>query len=155
MEDDVEFVELVKKLFYDGFKYHTIVNLLKKFMGVDISVRTLKRYFQKLNLRRKGLNFDENRVRRLISEITQEPTGMLRGYRAVWQILRSVYHIQIPRISVEILLREIDPQSSCMRQSRRLNRRRYNSHGPNFVWHVDGKASSVVLSLWTSLLILY
>ena len=26
MEDDVEFVQLVKKLFYDGFKYHTIIN---------------------------------------------------------------------------------------------------------------------------------
>ena len=63
MEDDVEFVQLVKKLFYDGFKYHTIINSLKKFMGMDISVSTLKRYFQKLNLRRKGINFDENRVR--------------------------------------------------------------------------------------------
>ena len=57
MEDDVEFVELVKKLFYDGLKYHTVINLLKKFMGVDISVRTLKRYFWKLNLRRRGLNY--------------------------------------------------------------------------------------------------
>ena len=33
MEDDVEFVEIVRKLFYDGFKYHTIINLLKKSWG--------------------------------------------------------------------------------------------------------------------------
>ena len=33
MEDDVEFVELVKKLFYDGFKYHTIINFLIKIHG--------------------------------------------------------------------------------------------------------------------------
>ena len=52
---------------------------------------------------------------------------------------------------MEVLLREIDQQSSYMRKSRRLNRRWYNSHGTNFVWHVDGKRS-VVLLLQTSLL---
>ena len=31
MEDDVEFFELVNKLFYDSFK--TIINLLSKFIG--------------------------------------------------------------------------------------------------------------------------
>ena len=57
MEDDVEFVELVKKLFYDGFKYHTIVNLLKKFMGVDISVCTLKKILSGAEPETEGTKF--------------------------------------------------------------------------------------------------
>ena len=64
--------------------------------------------------------------------------GILRGYRAVWHSLRLNHHIHVPRHKVASILRELNPEATEQRRSRRLSRRRYLSYGPNFCWHVDG-----------------
>lgn len=44
----------------------------------------------------------------------------------------------IPRCVVSKLLRELDPEGTEFRKSRRLKRREYSNPGPNFAWHIDG-----------------
>ena len=46
--------------------------------------------------------------------------------------------LQVPRESIRIIVKELDPEGVNLRRSRTLRRRTYHSPGPNFVWHVDG-----------------
>ena len=45
---------------------------------------------------------------------------MLRGYRSMWNKLRTTYNIIVPRDSVMEILRELDPLRSNERRSRKL-----------------------------------
>ena len=63
---------------------------------------------------------------------------MLRGYRSMWNKLRTTYNIIAPRDSVMEILREVDSLRSNERRFRNLDRRYYHSNGPNETWHVDG-----------------
>ena len=72
-----------------------------------------------------------------------EVRGMLNGpdcvsgYRHVWHSLQLKGH-QVPRPVVELLLRELDPDSCQQRREHKLKRRQYHNPGPNAVWHADG-----------------
>lgn len=44
----------------------------------------------------------------------------------------------MPRALVAAILREVDPQGTQLRKSRRLKRRVYRNPGPNYAWHIDG-----------------
>ena len=46
--------------------------------------------------------------------------------------------IRVPRVVVQELLREIDPEGTELRRAHRLRRRRYHNPGPNYAWHCDG-----------------
>ena len=63
--------------------------------------------------------------------------GSSNGYRYVWHILRRE-GIQIPRIRVQQLLREIDPEGSELRRRHRLKRQVNVNQGPDYAWHLDG-----------------
>jgi len=52
--------------------------------------------------------------------------------------LRTTYKINITRDRVMIMLKELDPEGTERRKSRRLNRRVYRCPGPDAVWHLDG-----------------
>ena len=56
----------------------------------------------------------------------------------MWNKLRTRYNITVPRDTVMRLLKEVDPVQSAYRKARKLQRRIYNSPGPNAAWHVDG-----------------
>ena len=56
----------------------------------------------------------------------------------MWNKLRTTYGVVIPRDAVMEILREIDPEGTAKRKRRRLDRRTYNSQGPNWAWHTDG-----------------
>ena len=56
----------------------------------------------------------------------------------MWNHLKRSYGIKVKRDTVMEILREIDPLGTALRRTRRLNRRRYSSPGPNFCWHFDG-----------------
>ena len=77
-------------------------------------------------------------VRGHIQEEVEASAGYLRGYRSIWHTLRHRHNVQVPRRIVALLLHDIDPEQSAVRRSRRLTRRSYLAHGPNFSWHVDG-----------------
>ena len=46
--------------------------------------------------------------------------------------------IRVPRMFVQISLKEIDPHDCELRKKRGLKRRQYSNPGPNFAWHIDG-----------------
>ncbi|XP_046840005.1 uncharacterized protein LOC124434166 [Xenia sp. Carnegie-2017] len=63
--------------------------------------------------------------------------GSLQGYRSVLHTLR-LNGIQVPRVAVQEILREICPEGTERRRAHRLKRREYRNPGPNYAWHCDG-----------------
>ena len=127
---------IITNYFEKGYHYEKIIIFLSKFHGINISLRTLKRRLQSYGLSRKGMNVDEELVRRRMQQELDGP-GCLYGYRAMWHTLK-LDGIFVPRSVVEQLLKEMDPEGCSSRRGRRLTRRNYVSTGPNYCWHIDG-----------------
>ena len=75
-------------------------------------------------------------VRKRIEEIIDGP-GSMGGYRTVWHTL-ELEGLRVPRIVVQEIIRELDPEGTELRKSHCLKRRQYHNPGPNYAWHVDG-----------------
>lgn len=75
-------------------------------------------------------------VRQRISEIINGP-GSSGGYRTVWHTL-EMEGLRVPRIIVQDMLKELDPEGTLLRKAHRLKRRSYHNLGPNDTWHMDG-----------------
>ena len=131
---DVE--EKIEYLFYKGYTYEEIVGLLSVEYGTQISLSTLKRKLKDMNLSRKNVTFDINFVRQVIEELLDGPNCCV-GYRSVWHCLK-LRGIIVPRLVIQQLMQEIDPEGVQARKAHRLQRRQYHSPGPNSVWHADG-----------------
>ena len=101
-------------------------------------MRTLKRRLGAYGLKKKKCVVDIARVRDLV-KFEMVHAGAQSGYCSIWHALRHVHNIHPPRKMVADILRELDPEASKARKSRRLRRRKYLSPGPNCCWHVDGK----------------
>ena len=134
---DIELKGLIEHYFHLGYTNEVIIEFLLVQHGVKISLATLKRRLQDYGLRRRGVEIPDEQLRDIIQNEISGP-GILRGYRAVWHSLRLNHHIHVPRHKVASILRELNPEATEQRRSRRLSRRRYLSYGPNFCWHVDG-----------------
>lgn len=128
--------ELITYYFRQGFVYQKILLFLSTYHGIEISLRTLSTRLRSLGLRRRNVEFDVNRVSQRIQEEIDGP-GNSGGYRCIAHTLQ-MEGLQVPRESVRILIKELDPEGVNLRRSRTLRRRTYHSPGPNFVWHVDG-----------------
>ena len=63
--------------------------------------------------------------------------GSLQGYRLVWHILQ-LRGTREPRVVLQELLREMDPEGSDLRKAHRLRRRIYQNPGPNYSRYCDG-----------------
>lgn len=130
--------EVIEYYFHLGYTNEIILQFLRRFHDIEISLRTLKRRLRRFGLRRKGNVIDETRARHIITRELSGP-GQLQEYRSTWHTLRTKYRLHVPRVTVARLLREIDPFACKQRRRRRLTRRQYISYGPSFCWHVDGK----------------
>ena len=108
-------------------------SLLEYYFHIGYETATLKRRLRDYSLRRRGMDIEEEKPREIIQQEISGP-GELRGYRSVWHSMRLNHHIHIPRRRVAAILRELNPEGTRQRRSRR---RRYTSYGPNFWWHVD------------------
>ena len=104
----------------------------------NISYSTLLRRLKQYGFsRRKQPSEDLLRdVRKRIKEIIDGP-GSLGGYRTVWHTL-ELEGLRVPRIVVQEIVKELDPEGSELRKSHCLKRRQYHNPGPNYAWHVDG-----------------
>ena len=51
--------------------------------------------------------------------------------------LRIKHHLIVRWDTVMRSLRIIDPEGVQLRQRRKLKHRKYNTPGPNFLWHID------------------
>lgn len=130
--------EAIEYYFHFGYNYDVIRDLLELHHGITMSVRTLKRRLQGYNLARKDREIDEDVLMNIIRDEMQGP-GQLVGYRRMWHILKMKYHLHMPRSLVAKIIQQLDPDASKARKQRRLQRRKYFSHGPNNCWHIDGK----------------
>ena len=127
------------KLFRTQCTYKEMCNLLRVNHKFSISVRSLKRILQQLNVKRK--NIIESPIEMTVMAIIQIVTstsGFNLGYRSIWRKLKSEYHLSVKRDKVLKFLRLIDPQGVEARSRYRLKRRQYSVRGPNYLWHVDG-----------------
>ena len=88
-------------------------------------------------LGRRSYNANEQQVRECIQR-ELHGSGQLLGYRAMWRTIRRKYGVNVPRVIVQKLLREIDPERTKLRKAHRLKRREYVNPGPNHCWHTDG-----------------
>ena len=95
---------IIESMFYDGYEYREMVEMLKAQHDIDISFRTLKRRLKALNLRRVNIKFDPGRLRGMIAELLDGPGGS-QGYRSIWHTLEQRGE-RLPRREVENIVRE-------------------------------------------------
>ena len=79
--------EIVKDYFVKGFLYQKILQLLEKFHGINISMRTLQQRLHSLGLKRKNIDYNREEVRAAIVSYCNG-AGSSGGYRSVWHALR-------------------------------------------------------------------
>lgn len=137
MIDERKMEEAIRHYFGKNYQYKTILMLLDKFHGIKISKGTLLNKLKDYGLRRRRNVVDRNHVRVCIQQ-ELGGSGQLLGYRAMWRRLQSKYDIQVLRLVVQTILREVDPEGSRLRRANRLRRRNYLNPGPNYCWHADG-----------------
>ncbi|CAB4044964.1 Hypothetical predicted protein, partial [Paramuricea clavata] len=133
-EEDEE--SLIRYYFYRGFDYKEIVLFLLQNHDIQMRMATFKRRLRRYGLRRQLPEYDIDEARASIQSLINGP-GCLQGYRSVWHTLQ-LRGVRIPRIVVQQLLKELDPEGTEMRKAHRLKRRRYHNPGPNYSWHCDG-----------------
>ena len=129
---------IITYYFNRGFEYSEILLFLVKHHNHHISYSTLLRRLRQYGLsRQKQPSEDELKaVRKRIEEIIDGP-GSMGGYRTVWHTL-ELEGLRVPRIVVQEIIRELDPEGTELRKSHCLKRRQYHNPGPNYAWHVDG-----------------
>ena len=128
---------IIRYYFKNGYPYSAIIQMLRRYHGKCISLRTLHRRLRSYNnLRRRNSNYRSQTVTDLIvDEINRN--GNTKGYRAMHQILVRK-GCNVNRETVRQALKEIDPEGVKLRSKNRLERRKYFAAGPNDIWHVDG-----------------
>ena len=115
-DDQVDEEDIVRHYFFKGFTYEEIRMFLQKNHGLEISITTLKRRIKAYGLRRREPDYDVNEIRAAIEDIVDGYGLQLKGLR-------------VPRIVVQEILNEIDPEGTEMRRAHRLKRRVYHNPG--------------------------
>ena len=128
--------ELITRYFRQGFVYEKILFFLSNYHGIHMSLRTLKAKLKSLGLQRRSNAVGMDVLRDRIQQELDGP-GNSAGYRSVWHTLK-LEGIQVPRETVRLIVKELDPEGVRERRAKILRRRTYRSPGPNYVWHVDG-----------------
>ena len=136
--DDVR--TAVTNYFHQGYNNYEILAFLSLLHGVVMSLRTLKRWLKRLQLKRASQRNEaslENIVTAILMEM-ESSVGSFVGYREMTRQLRMKHRLIVRRDTVMRAMRVIDPEGVEARKRRRLRRRQYNTPGPNFLWHIDG-----------------
>ena len=129
--------EAIRYYFGKNYQYKTILEFLDRFHDIKISKRTLLNKLKEYGLSRRKSNADRGQVSACIQR-ELDGSGQLLGYRAMWRRLQSKHGIHVPRLMVQTILRELNPEGSRLRRAHRLQRREYLNPGPNYCWHSDG-----------------
>ena len=129
--------EAIRFYYGKNFKYKLILECLEKYHNIKICKRTLITKLPEYGLGRRRYNANDEQARACIEREIRE-NGNLVGYRAMWRKLQSKYGIRVRRITVQNILKDVDPEGSAARKAHKLQRREYLNPGPNFTWHADG-----------------
>lgn len=129
--------DLIENYFKLGFSRCEILACLLATHGINLSLSRLKRILARRGLVRRGT---PSPLTDVIGAIEQELEGNGRGigYRSMWQRLREDHKLVVPRETVRLALKVIDPAGVESRLKHRLKRRQYSVPGPNFIRHIDG-----------------
>ena len=128
--------EAIRFYYGKNFKYKSILECLEKYHDIKICKRTLVTKLQDYGLGRR-YNASSEQARAYI-ERELHANGNLLGYRAMWRKLQSNYGMRVRRLTVQKILKELDPEGCEARKAHKLQRREYLNPGPNFTWHADG-----------------
>ena len=141
-EEEIDEEGLITYYFNRGFSYEEMLLFLEKRHNCKMSRSTLLRRLKSFGLSRRGFannpnsNYIVEHVRQRITELINGPASS-GGYRTIWHIL-EMEGLRVPRIVVQNLVKEIDPEGTELRKAHRLRRREYRNPGPNYAWHMDG-----------------
>ena len=119
LRDENDFIEYY---FKRGFRYVSILIQLDIHHKIKMSLCTLKRRLKVLGLNKSHATAPAAVIKQIIRREIEGPS-MLRGYRSMWNKLRTTYNIIAPRDSVMEILREADPLHSNERRFQSLERR--------------------------------
>ena len=112
--------ELIKSYFLYGLDYQTICMFLEKFHGFTISLQTLKIRLADHRLNKIGSDISDASLQVIIERELNSPPS-LKEYRNIWNKLRVIYGIKVPRDKVMEILQKIDPVNSALRKARTLS----------------------------------
>jgi hypothetical protein len=98
--------------FNQGYNKYEILAFLSLLHGAVMSLRTLKRWLRRLQLKRPSQR----------NEMTKR--------------LKKKHNLVVRRDTIMRAMRVIDPDGVNARKRRRPKRRQYNTPGPNFLWHI-------------------
>ena len=130
--------DIIWNYFQAGYCYEVIVMFLRLYHNINISKRTLKCRLRYYGFRRRGFfNVTISELKNVIESEIQGHASM-RGYRGLWQSLKTNYGIIVRRDIVMDILKKIDPQEINMPKGHCLPKRKYVSEGINSCWHTDG-----------------
>ena len=130
----------IRRYFIQGYNNSEILGFLGILHGITIGIRTLKRWLRILGLKRQGRR-NQAPLQEIVAAILREMEGYVGshiGYREMTRRLRIKHNLTVTRDTVMHAMREIDPEGVENRRRHRLQRRRYSTPGPNFLWHLDG-----------------
>lgn len=128
--------QLIEHYFQAGYTAVEIMGFLLLRHNIVISLRHLRRILRRLGLRRRVQSPLEDVVE-VVQNILCE-SGRLLGYRFVWRVVTTRYHLNVSQETVRIILGVLDPDGVDARSMRRFHRRLYINRGPNYMIHVDG-----------------
>ena len=126
--------------FNQGYNNYEILAFLSLLHGAVMSLRTLKRWLRRLQLKRPSQR-NESSLEDIVSAILMEmerSVGSFVGYREMTKRLKKKHNLVVRRDIIMRAMRVIDPDGVNARKRRRLKRRQYKTPGPNFLWHIDG-----------------
>lgn len=139
---EIDEESIITYYFNRGFSYEEMLLFLEKRHYCKMSRSTLLRRLKAYGLSRRGFANNSNsncivaQVRQRIRELINGSASS-GGYRTVWHTL-EMEGLRVPRIVVQDILKELDPEGTELRKAHRLKRREYHNPGPNYAWHMDG-----------------
>jgi hypothetical protein len=129
--------EAIRYYFSRNHDYYTILCFLEKYHNIKMCKRTLINRLKCYGLSQRSREVNKDIVREhIIKEL--DGAGGLLGYCSMWRKLHLKYGINVPRSTVQVLLKEIDLEGSTLRKAHHLKQRNYINPGPNYCWHTDG-----------------
>lgn len=129
--------DIIECYYHLGMNYEEILMFIGLTHGIYLSIRQLKRILRSRGLGRRINRTDLREVCRCI-ELELSGSGSTIGYRQMTQRLSYIYGLRVDKDTVRNLLKILDPEGVEARSKHRLQRRQYQTEGPNHLWHIDG-----------------
>ena len=126
---------IIIEYFHRGFSHGEIALFLQRFHSCSISQRQVRRI---LASHGKYTRNNHSPIENVIDFIHKQlkTSSVMCGYRMMHKKCKN-HGLFVPRNIVQGIMKTLDPVGTESRRSHCLQRRQYNGHGPNFIWHAD------------------